>query len=225
MITTSVTITGQVHDPDGNPVADAMINSQSWQFSYTDENGDFSLPGVASTGRTRIWANHNNVYGAIVVNTPNPEANHIITLGKGLSQEEGDYATINETNITSTPLSIQTLDGQSLQWSAPPDTSAQDHILVFSPLWHPMANQLIDQAAALADEKGTTLDIISLDWNLAQAQRESAKLSERLPGTARVFYGGPDQLQLSHAWQQLRYPGIVMIASDGTIRPLAAPSK
>ncbi|MFV0177245.1 carboxypeptidase-like regulatory domain-containing protein [Empedobacter falsenii] len=37
------TVTGTVTDPDGFPVADAVVKTTSGKESYTDENGAFSI--------------------------------------------------------------------------------------------------------------------------------------------------------------------------------------
>ncbi|MEG0696368.1 MAG: CS1-pili formation C-terminal domain-containing protein, partial [Algoriella sp.] len=41
------TVTGTVTDPDGFPVADAVVKSSSGKEVYTDENGVFSIEAIS----------------------------------------------------------------------------------------------------------------------------------------------------------------------------------
>lgn len=205
----AVTIQGQVVDQSGKPVEGATISSQGGTTATSGAEGAFTLKGVASTGRTQIYAISSGVYGAIQLTSPDAEKTHKITLGQGLNNEAAASVTSTVGGKVS-EFAVTTLDGEKTKWQPEAET---DRLLVFCALWHPSSKAFLEKARAWSEENDTPIELVSLDWNLEQARRESAsqKLSDR------TLFAGPGQLSLDPKWTLTNGRGAFLIGIDGKL--------
>lgn len=204
----AITLTGTVVDQAGNPVADATVSSQGGLPVTTGEDGSFRLTGVAATGTTRIWAMSGNVYGVIRLKNPDPDTTHTITLGRGLTDNEpaellapGDDAPATE---------VLAMTGEEVTWQPVSETR---RLLVFCALWHPTASGFLDRALKWAIENETPIELISLDWSLDQARRNSRSVES----IDTMFYAGPGTLNLDPKWPLTNGQGAFLISPEGKL--------
>ncbi|NQV25530.1 MAG: carboxypeptidase regulatory-like domain-containing protein [Rhodopirellula sp.] len=205
----AVTLRGLVVDQSGKAVAGATVSSQGGSTATTAADGTFKLTGVASVGSLQLWAMSGSVYGAIRLTSPDIEKAHKITLGQGLGNFE---VTVSGMTVGSEvlPFDALTLDGEQTRWQP---TAEGNRLLVFCALWHPASKVLLEKARTWAEENNTSIELISLDWNLDQARREAAslKLSDH------TLYAGPGQLRLDPEWALANGRGAFLIGSDGKL--------
>lgn len=210
----AVTVQGLVLDQSGQPVAGALVSSQSGTTAASDDAGKFTLTGVASVGNARIWAMSGGVYGAIRLGAPDTSRTHNITLGQGLNDNAATPSTVAVGSEVSA-FEVIALDGEKATWQP---TAETDRLLVFCALWHPTSKAFLEKARVWGDEHETPIELISLDWNLDQARREA----EARKVTEQTWFAGPGQLSLNSQWSLSNGRGAFLVSKDGKLieRPL-----
>ena len=184
--------------------------TQARGFSPADDDGTFELAGIPSIGRTQIWATvGNQEYGAIFVEGPTAAEPVTIRIGEGLNGETvSQPSLIVGQRVPS--LRVISLDGEATTWQPESD---RDRLVVIGALWHPSTQALIKKARAWCKDNQQPLQVISLDWSLKQAQRES----KRLQVADATVYAGPGTLQLPESWLQTTQRAAIQIANNGTV--------
>jgi len=206
----TTTVFGRVLDDSGDPVSGALVMTQGSSYSQADEDGKFELSGVASVGKTQIWAsNEKQQYGAVFVDGASAGEGVTIRLGEGLGGVNAAQTSLTVGQAVPS-LTLRTLEGNSTSWKA---TAESDRLVVVGALWHPATRNLIAKARTWCEENGTPLQILSLDWSLEQARRESDSLGV----TGQTLFAGPGTLKLAEQWALQSDRVAVLVAKDGTI--------
>ncbi|MBI1310892.1 hypothetical protein GC176_06250 [bacterium] len=205
----AATVIGRVLDAAGKPVSGAMVMLQLGGVVSADEEGRFELRGIPSVGTTQLWASTaRQEYGSIRVTDPAPEDEVTIRIGQGLNdQTESRPALTIGQAIPS--LEVTTLDGTATNWQAAGDS---ERLVVIGALWHPATKRLIEKARSWCKENGKPLQVLSLDWSLEQASRES----ESLELSGETVFAGPGTLKLKDHWSLASERLAVLVAKDGT---------
>ncbi len=205
----TTTVKGRVLDSSGQPVPGALVMTQASSYAQADGDGAFELPGVASIGRTQLWAsNERQEYGAVFVSDASRDKEVTIRIGQGLGGEAVAETTLSE-GQTIPSLNVHSLDGESVAWKS---VSDRDRLVVIGALWHPETKALIAKAVTWCEANEKPLQILSLDWSLDQARREA----ETLGLTARTLYAGPGTLELSEQWSVPFTRSAVLVGNDGS---------
>ena len=160
-------------------------------------------------GKTQVWAVVGKIYGGIRVSEPKLEEPHTIKLGQGLNDREADANDLQIGSIVP-PLELLTLTGESASWNP---VSTTDRLLVLCPLWHPASRTFIPKAQQWSIEYKAAIELISLDWNLEQAQREAHRLNATVP----TFFAGPGTLRLDTSWRLRSAMAALLVSPDGKI--------
>ena len=205
----AVTVKGQVVDKAGEPVEGATVLYNGLNTVVSDSDGTFELPGIASTGKTVVWAMASE-NGAIWLTSPDVEKTYKITLGvvpKNGEPTSGEQTTDGKVS----EFEITTLSGEKTNWQ--PEAEA-DRLLVFCALWHPSSKAFLEKAGDWSEENDTLIEVVSLDWNLDQARREAESL--KLEG--RTFFAGPGQLKLDSQWPLTNGRRAFLIDADGKLK-------
>ena len=204
------TVRGRVLDASGEPASGALVMTQASSYAQVGNDGTFELPGVASVGRTQLWAaNPKQEYGAVFVADPSAGNEVTIRIGQGLGGEVVAETTL-VTGQTVPSFNVLTLDGSTVVWSA---ASKSDRLVVIGALWHPATKELVAKARTWCEENGKPLQFLSLDWSLEQARREA----ESLGLTDQTSFAGPRTLALSGQWSLPSDRVAVLVTSDGTL--------
>jgi thiol-disulfide isomerase/thioredoxin len=208
-------VTGTVIGADGLPVPRAKVGTASANIVTADEHGKFEIAGISTLETTAIYATDGKTSGQIQVTPQKVSEPQQIVLGQGMERAGRGRLHIG---ATAPQLTLSSLDGRPAAWSA---TDNSDRLVVFCALWHPRGRQLAQQAATWGKQHGTPVEIVSLDWTPAQAQR----LLSTLDLHAKVYHGGAEGLDLDPKWGVLFPAQACMLGANGTIKALPAPGE
>ncbi len=205
----TTTIKGRVLDTAGQPASGALVMVGN-SHVRTDKDGAFQLSGIPSIGQAQLWASTiQEEYGAIIVNDPSAADDITVQIGQGLSSDatKASSMTIGQPVPS---LKVLSLDGAESVWSAKSDS---ERLVVIGPLWHRSTKALLVKAKTWCEKNEKKLQVLSLDWSIEQARRES----ELLGIAAETLFAGPGTLTLSEQWLLPSHPTTVLLSSDGRI--------
>lgn len=211
----AITIRGKVLDANGNAATGGMVMTGSSTRVSIGQDGTYVLPGIPSIGTSIVMAIIDNQYGQIQITNPQAISNdgnkaqakkYDIQIGKGFENGNDSAAIVN---VDATPLELQTLAGQPVQWKP---TDADTRCLLFCSLWHPQSANLIKAAQAEAKKNNAMLQILSLDFTRQQAVRQSQRLE-----LTNVLYAGAAGLALPDPWTITNDYRFVIVAPDGKL--------
>ena len=153
-------------------------------------------------------------YGAVMVEGSSVDQPVTIRIGQGLGAPAVAQASLTTGQLMPS-LTVVSLDGAAATWNAAAD---DDRLVVIGALWHPATKALIAKAKIWCNDKGKPLQVVSLDWSLEQARRESEAM--RLSG--QTLFAGPGTLALSEQWWLPGDRVAMLVGKDGTVisRPL-----
>lgn len=187
----AVTLRGTVRDPAGELAPHATVRIGVGTVVETNDQGEFTLPGVASIGTTMILAMVDNQYGALNVTNPTGKDQHEIVIGQGFENLSSEPAAVSGQEAPE--LTVITLEGETVAWSPEESTN---HCLLFCELWHPKSADYLAAATELAEKHDAVLDIISIDWS----ENIAAGWAKRNPLPGRFFIAEAGGLKLSERW-------------------------